>query len=661
MGDDAASEENERENWSSRLAYIVATIGGAIGFGNIWRFPSLAFQYGGGAFFVPYLLALFVIGIPLLILECTIGQIYQTGDAGAFGRVHKRFRGVGLASVSCSFVVVSYYSVLLAWVFRMFVYSCSNNAGWRGGRGKDGYDWFLENVTGLVPIGGESEGFDPYPSHLVGWNVLALAIVWLLIFLALAFGVRWSGRITYITVGLPVLFLFVILGRAVSLDGASDGVYEYIGKWEFNELRKQGNVWSEAVTQIFFSIGVTFGYITAFASYNQRNSPVFSNALIISLSNSFYSFVAGFAVFGAVGYLAKQEGSGIEDLDVGGPGLVFGSLPAVLSTLPGSGHWERLFFITLIFLGIDSAFALTEAVVTVFHDSFLFRRLPKAIVVFGVCTAGFLVGLLFCTNTGFFFLDSVDWYINFMLLLVGFFETFAVGWVYAADSQIEIVGLLPVLTLTALEFIPIGVASCIWFSIRQKFDSEVPAGWSSGDWALLWGFVGLVITFLVLLIPLVIAVMKFRANSTDGKKLSTRSYLVALLMGNVLTLRDELIPIVKYIPLIWFFMIRHVVPQLLLILFANLASSYNPEDDTSKKIRRENTFGNYGGYPAVYQIIGGICVASAGLIILGGLLFPDLYRCFDVSGVSDTEYKNKSSAGRVRVGNLLQKDEETNP
>lgn len=618
------------------------------------------------------MLALFVIGIPLLILECTIGQIYQTGDAGAFGRVHKRFRGVGLASVSCSFVVVSYYSVLLAWVFRMFIYSCGDYAGWRGGEGAAGYNWFLTNVAGLIPIEntGDDETilsntieYEQIPSHLVGWNVLALAVVWLFIFLALAFGVRWSGRITYITVGLPVLFLFVILGRAVSLDGASDGVYEYIGKWHFGELRRQGNVWSEAVTQIFFSIGVTFGYITAFASYNQRNSPVFSNALIISLSNSFYSFVAGFAVFGAVGYLAKQEGVEIEDLNVGGPGLVFGSLPVVLSTLPGSGHWERLFFITLILLGIDSAFALTEAVVTVFHDSFLLRRVHKAFVVLGVCTAGFLVGLLFCTNTGFYFLDSVDWYINFMLLLVGFFETFAVGWVYAVDSQIEIVGLLPVLALTALEFIPIAVACCLWFTIRQKLDSEVPAGWSSGNWALLWGFVGLVITFLVLLIPLVVAIMKTRSNSKDDRKVSTRTYLVTLLMGNVLTLRDELIPIVKYIPLIWFVMIRHIVPQLLLILFANLASSFTRDinDSTGKVVSQKNTFGNYGGYPTVYHIIGGICVASAALIILGGLLVPDLYKCFDVSGISDEEYKIKPSANRVRVGNLPKKDEEASP
>lgn len=636
MNNDA--EESERENWSSRLAYLVATIGGAIGFGNIWRFPSLAYQYGGGAFFVPYLLALFVIGIPLLILECTIGQVFQTGDAGAFGRVHKRFRGVGLVSVSCSFAVVSYYAVLLAWVCRMLVYSFTDDAGWRGKSGTDGYKWFKSNITGSTD--------SMYPSRIVAWNVLALAIVWIFIFLALAFGVKFSGRITYVTVALPILSLIVILVRAVTLEGASDGVHVYIGTWDFRQLARQGNVWSEAVTQIFFSIGVTFGYITAYASYNKRDSPVFTNALIISLSNSFYSFLAGFAVFGALGYLAGKEVEEIDDLNFSGPGLMFGSFPVVLDTLAGGEHWERLLFITLILLGIDSAFALTEAVVTVFYDSFLLRRIPKFLVVLGVCLAAFLVGLLFCTDTGFNYLDTVDWYINFMLLLVGFFETFAVGWVYAVDSQIAEVGLLPVLALTALEFIPIGIACCIWFSIRQKFDSEVPAGWTSGDWSLLWGFVGLIISYVIFSCVLVGAIIYTRSRSQQ-KNLPLRTYMKSLLMGNILTFRDELIPIVRYIPLLWFFMIRHVVPQLLLILFANLASSFMEIEGEDGSPVRVNLFGNYGNYPRGYQVIGSVCVAAAALIILGGLLFPDLYRCFDVTGISDEEYR--SGAPRTQI------------
>lgn len=628
-------ESTERESWSSRFAYLVATIGGAIGFGNIWRFPSLAYQYGGGAFFIPYFLALFLIGIPLLILECIVGQTYQTGDAGAFGRVHKRFRGVGLASVSCSFVVVSYYSVLLAWTCRMFVYSCGNSAGWRGEAGSAGFNWFLEQVTGL--------GKSVYPTHLVGENVAALAVVWVLIFLCLVFGVHWTGRISYVTVFIPIFTLIVLLVRAVTLDGARRGIIAYIGKWKVSQLSSNPSVWSEAVTQIFFSIGVTFGYITAYSSYNKRNSPVFSNSLIISLSNSAYSIIAGFAVFAIVGYLSKMEDTEIKDLNVGGPGLMFGTFPAALSSLPGGGHWERLLFITLILLGIDSAFALTEAVVTVLQDSLFLRKVPKAFIVLGVCLCAFSVGLLFCTNTGLFFLDTVDWYINFMLLLVGFFECVAVGWVYGVENQMMKVGQLPVLALAVTEFAPWVVACGVWFNLRQRSNLP-PEGWTAGSWALLWGFVAVFVTGLLAVTFLFFTIYDARFRHRESSSLTMIQYVTELLMGNVLSLRQNLTPIVKYIPFIWFVMIRHVIPQMLLILFANLASSRITLEESKKKVMQ---FGNYGEYKTVYQVIGILCFVAAAVIIGVGLIFPDLYQCLDVAGVKEEHEQNSESVNNM--------------
>ena len=116
--------EKTRETWSSRTAFLLASIGAAVGFGNVWRFPALAYSYGGGAFFLPYILALVFIGIPLLVQEIAMGQHVRAGDVGVSNSINKRLRGVGLASVFCGFVVVTYYATLISWCFRALFGKC---------------------------------------------------------------------------------------------------------------------------------------------------------------------------------------------------------------------------------------------------------------------------------------------------------------------------------------------------------------------------------------------------------------------------------------------------------------------------------------------------------------------------------------------------------
>lgn len=142
---------------------------------------------------------------------------------------------------------------------------------------------------------------------------------------------------------------------------------------------------------------------------------MFSNSFIIATANSCYSFLAGFAVFSTVGYIANKEGVKISELQgIGGPGLIFGVFPVALGTLSGAGHWERLLFVVLFMLGIDSAFSLCEAVVTVVKDTVLFNRTRRFYVTGLVCGTGFLCSLLFATDAGYYFLDVADFYINFM-------------------------------------------------------------------------------------------------------------------------------------------------------------------------------------------------------------------------------------------------------
>jgi len=401
----------ERELWSSRAGFIMASMGAAVGFGNVWRFPALAYSYGGGAFFIPYLIALFFIGIPLLILEVALGQFYRTGDIGAFGGLNTRLRGVGVGSLTCSYCVVLYYIPLIAWTLRAFFESFSNfDENYKESSGGDAYEYFLFEIIGMSTL-----GEDLRPTRIVWENWGYLILVYFILFLCVGFGVKTTGRISYFTMGFPILLLFIFLIRAATLEGATEGVKVYIGRWDMDVLADRGDVWSTAVSQIFFSIGVTFGVFTAYGSSNPKDAPIVADSLIIALANSLFSFIAGFAVFSTLGHLAFKQGLPVDEVATSGPGLVFGTYPVVLAGLPNGEHWVRLFFAFLFFLGIDSGFGLSEAVLIVIGDTPLgnkYSKMSLAAVFMVVCA---VIDLLFVTDAGFLFLDVVDFYVNFIL------------------------------------------------------------------------------------------------------------------------------------------------------------------------------------------------------------------------------------------------------
>ena len=203
-------------------------------------------------------------------------------------------------------------------------------------------------------------GSDLRPTRVVGPNVGYSVLVWFCIWACLAFGLKWTGRIAYVSMGLPILLLFVFLGKACTLEGAIDGIRAYIGEWDVSVLTDRPDVWSTAVSQIFFSLSVTFGTMTAYGSGCPRGEPAFTNSVVVGISNSMFSFISGFAVFAALGHLSHESGIPVTELPYAGFSLVFGTWPVVLGSLPGGEHWVRLLFFDLFLLGIDSAFSFIE-------------------------------------------------------------------------------------------------------------------------------------------------------------------------------------------------------------------------------------------------------------------------------------------------------------
>lgn len=243
---------SSRERWENRPAFLLAAIGAAVGFGNVWRFPALVYKYGGAAFFLPYALALCLVGLPLLIHEISMGQHLQKSDVCVQNYLNKHTKGVGVGSIVAGLLVVTYYVPLISWCLRAFLESFGHMSDdWQDISGSDASTYFYHDIVGQYTL-----DEDQKPTRIVFGNVVYLAATWGMVGAALSFGLKWTGRVAYVTMGLPILMLFILLIRALTLPGASDGLHKYFAVWDLSVLVKEPDIWSTAVSQIFFSIGV---------------------------------------------------------------------------------------------------------------------------------------------------------------------------------------------------------------------------------------------------------------------------------------------------------------------------------------------------------------------------------------------------------------------
>ncbi len=410
-----------RERWDSRMIFILAAIGSAVGLGNAWRFPGQAFNNGGGAFLIPYFVALVTAGIPLLILEHAIGRRAQAGAPIALKSMCKKAEPLGWWALATSFVIVSYYCVVLAWVVNYMWASLSE--AWKGGSA----DYFFSNVLQITENPGVLGGFSI--PVLIG-----LVITWLAVWLSLHNGVKSVGRVVKWTVPIPVALLIILMIRAITLPGAVDGLSYYLTP-DWSALIKP-NVWAAAYGQVFFSLSILFGIMIAYGSYLPKDSDITTDGLIISFADAGISFLAGFAVFGTLGYFSNVTATKIADMSVQGVGLAFITYPEAISNLPGGAVaiviFGLLFFIMLFTLGLDSAFSIVEGIVAGLVDKFNWNKKKTTLA---MCIIGFLGSLIFATKAGLYWLDISDHFVNdFNLIVIGVFQCVVVGWIFGADK-----------------------------------------------------------------------------------------------------------------------------------------------------------------------------------------------------------------------------------
>jgi len=409
-----------RSLWGSKTGFLLAAVGSAVGLGNIWRFGYMAYENGGGAFLIPYTVALFTAGIPLMILEYALGHRAQASPPLAFAKVNRLWEPLGWwMPVVAFFGINLFYAVVIGWCINYFLFSF--NLGW----GTDTGAFFMERFLQVSD--------SPFALNGIRLPILlstgfAWGFCWLICYREISHGIE---KACMFFMPLLVVLTLILVGWSLRLEGAMDAIkthYLAFDPSKISLLTEAGRkVWVAAFGQIFFTLSLGFGIMITYASYLPRKTDITGNALAVSLLNCLYSFITGFAIFGTIGFMAQAKGVDFSEAITGGPGLAFVVYPEAINQLPaGNRLFGALFFMVLIVAGISSMISLTEAFTCSICDKFSITR-RKAVS--GICAIGLAGSLVFTTRAGLLILDITDHFINnYALLIGGVLECILVGW-----------------------------------------------------------------------------------------------------------------------------------------------------------------------------------------------------------------------------------------
>ncbi|XP_012686876.2 sodium-dependent neutral amino acid transporter B(0)AT3-like [Clupea harengus] len=487
-----ASSAGDRPKWDNKAQYLLTCIGFAVGVGNVWRFPYLCQIYGGGAFLIPYLIALVFEGLPLLYLELAIGQRLRLGSIGVWNSISPYLGGVGVSSMMVSFLVSVFYNTLLAWVLWYFFHSFQDPLPWSQCPVNENLTGYVEECVKSTSVNyfwyRETLNISPNietNGSLHWWIIVCLGTAWLVVYICFIRGIETIGKAVYFTATFPYLVLTIFLIRALSLPGATDGlIYLFTPKWE---LLKNPQMWLDASTQIFFSLSVAFGGLIAFSSYNPLDNDCEVDAVIVGCVNSATSIYASIPIFAILGfkatsnynscvesnilaltnafeigdsnithtnyddwftYLNRTDPVTVSQLDLkecdlqtfldqsaSGTGLAFIVFTEAVIKMPGSQVWSVLFFVMLFSLGLSSMFGNLEGVLTPLLDlNMVPKWMPRELFSALICLVCFLMALIFTMGSGNYWLEIFNTYVGSVpFLVIALFELIGIVFFYGTE------------------------------------------------------------------------------------------------------------------------------------------------------------------------------------------------------------------------------------
>lgn len=490
--DDPNAEEDrgDRETWDNQCEFFLSCLGYAVGFGNVWRFPYLAYKNGGAIFLIPYVVMLLCAGLPLFFLELSLGQFSSLGPNKIFLHLSPIFMGVGWGMLMISLLVATYYNVILAWSLYYTFASFTNVLPWghcnnafnsvncftsqeqkacqnqslqyynRSCITTDDY-CALSNMTSYNETyctdGGNttvllsatlktiSASEDYFKNRMLGlydgitwenmgtlnWELVGcLALAWVIVGACMIKGVKSSGKVVYFTAIFPYVVLVILFIRGVTLDGAYQGIEFYFLKPNTSKIWEV-EVWGDAATQIFYSLGSSFGGIITLASYNKYKNNCMRDSIIIAFCNCSTSVFAGFVIFSFLGFMAKTQGTTVPELVTSGSGLAFVVYAEAVTSMPLPPLWAFLFFFMLITLGLDSQFTMVETLTTAVFDQWPVLRPKKTNVVCLMSVFLFLCGLSMILNGGMYMFELFNFYsAGISVIILAIIELLLISYVY---------------------------------------------------------------------------------------------------------------------------------------------------------------------------------------------------------------------------------------
>ncbi|XP_015175831.1 PREDICTED: sodium-dependent nutrient amino acid transporter 1-like isoform X2 [Polistes dominula] len=419
------TNEVKRQAWGGGLDFLMACIATSVGLGNVWRFPFTAYENG------------------------LLGQFTNKSCAKTW-EMTPAMRGLGYGQAFAAFAVVSYYSSLMALTIYYLIASFQSELPWSFCRD----EWkgqCLDSILNDTSINNTTirqSSAELYFRKIVlkeydsiengigtpSWELaICLLVSWFCIFGVLCRGVKSTGKAVYFLAIFPYIMMIILMGRSVTLDGAIDGILFFVTpKWD---MLWNPNVWYSAITQCFFSLSVCFGPILTYSSYNNFGHGVSRDVMIVTTLDTFTSLMAGCTIFGILGNLAHEMGvSDISKVVKGGTGLAFISYPEALARFDVVPQLFAVFFFVMMFvLGTGSAVALNGAIVCIFCDHF--PKVSQWIVVLLISIVGFLIGLIYITPGGQWFVTLVDYYGGtFVAIIIGVLEMITIFWIYGLSN-----------------------------------------------------------------------------------------------------------------------------------------------------------------------------------------------------------------------------------
>ena len=413
---------NKSSQWNSVVTFVVAMVGLTIGIGNIWRFSYVLYSNGGGSFFIPYFIAIAVMGIPFLILEYGLGFSLKKSFSKLMYDIKPEFEVIAWMLVLLVFIVVIYYMVILSWDLIYFINSF--NFGW----GADTASFFTNNVGG-------SSTFNSSVTIIIP-TFIAIIFLWIIFWFISNHDVDDGiGKISRVLMPLLFIIMVFIFIYSFTLPNFHLGISALL-KPNWNMLLDI-RIWLAAFAQIIFTLSIGQAMVYTYATYLPKNSRLIDDVLMVVTTNSIYEIFIAFGVFSVLGYMSIKSGVPINELITDGSGLIFVVFPQIFNSMGFVGHIiGPLLFLSILFAGITSAFALFEPLLSSILDKFNLSR-KKGVTILSIVAC--LCSLLFATSIGSCLLGLVDSFVNEfgILILIGV-QSIIFAWFYGVEKVIPV-------------------------------------------------------------------------------------------------------------------------------------------------------------------------------------------------------------------------------